>query len=54
MNESGRLLLELLELEKEKTALYVREKDLKARLKTWNESILVQSRNGKVIDEMEE
>lgn len=50
LSDITRLSLELLEIDKQKTALYAREKDVKEQLKKAQELLLEKCRNGQTIE----
>lgn len=53
LSDITRLSLELLEIDKQKTALYAREKDVKEQLKKAQELLLEKCRNGQTIEGLE-
>lgn len=54
LSDITRLSLELLEIDKQKAALYAREKDVKEQLKKAQELLLEKCRNGQTIEGLEE
>lgn len=53
LSDITRLSLELLEIDKQKVALYAREKDVKEQLKKAQELLLEKCRNGQTIEGLE-
>ncbi len=53
LGDITRLSLELLEIDKQKAALYAREKDVKEQLKKAQELLLEKCRNGQTIEGLE-
>lgn len=53
LSDITRLSLELLEIDKQKAALYAREKDVKEQLKKAQELLLEKCRNGQTIEGLE-